>query len=341
MVEKNARPTLSDVARLAGVSPSSASRVFLGQKKVSEETRRRVLKVANEIGYVPHSVSRRVALKDNRTIGLLLRDAANPTYGSLFSELHLAAAERGWGLATMTVATGKHDHVQIESLYNLVGMQVAGLIVSTGDLPSELLAPFLEQVPILRAGRPEPQGLVHAVSYDAEAAGRTLARLVLGEGHIRIAVIRTRKEISLPEWLRAEAMITTIRAAGLEPFVVEVGNNTGEEYILPLVQSGAVSVVMCPTDLRQLAFLRLFDSHGLNVPEDVSVTGCDGALHGADILGLTTYRWPIRRLAQATVDSIIGLIQRYGTPDNPRELISIKIPGEVVRGRTLAASTAM
>lgn len=341
VVDKEPKPTLADVARLAGVSPSSASRVFLGQKKVSEKTRRKVLEVADRLGYVPQSLSRRASLSGNRTIGLLLRDAANPAYGSLFSELHLAAAERGWELATMTVATGKHDDVQIESLHSLVGMQVAGLIVSTGDLPSSLLAPFLTQIPILRAGRPEPKNLIHAVSYDADDAGAVLAQRVLDLGHIRIAVIRTSKEISLPEWTRSQAMISTIRAAGLEPFIVDVENNTGEGYVLPLVQSQAVTVVMCPTDLRQLNFLRLFNVHGLKVPEDVSVTGCDGILPGVDILGLTTYRWPVRRLARVAIDSIVSLIKRHGTPDNPRELINIKIPGELVPGRTLAAPAPM
>ncbi len=277
---------------------------------------------------------------DNRTIGLLLRDVSNPSYGQLFSEIHSAAELRGWKLATMAVIAGKNDDAQVDSLSSLVGMGVAGLIVATGDLPSDVLEPFGTHIPIVRAGRPEPKRLIHAVSYDAEAAGRELADLVLGAGHTRIAVVRTRRETSLPEWTRASAMIRTIRSAGLEPFVVDVGNFTGEEYVLPLVQSGAVTVVMCPTDRRQLTYLRVFHENGLRVPEDVSVTGCDGLVLGLELMGLTTYRWPVRHVAQTAVDVIIDLIERHGTPDSRRSLVNVKLPGEIIPGRTLGPPRA-
>ncbi|WP_108926534.1 LacI family DNA-binding transcriptional regulator [Corynebacterium liangguodongii] len=327
---------MSDVAKAAGVSLSSVSRVFLGQKKVSQATRRKVLAVAEDIGYVPNPFGHRRGQKDDRTIGLLLRDADNPAYGALFSSLHHVAQKRGWELATMTVNTGKQDDYQVELLHQLLGMKVAGLIVATGDLPSSALEPFMLRVPILRICTPEPDRLVHAVSYDSAAAGAELARLVLEAGHTRIAVVRTCSDISLPEWTNATSAIGTIREAGLEPFIVDVRNDAGADYILPLVQSGAVSVVMCPSDRRQVGFIELFEKSGLSVPGDVSVTGCDGLLPGSEVMGLTTYRWPVERVAETALSQIIDIIGRFGTPNNRLSPVSITIGGELIPGRTLA-----
>ncbi|WKD56961.1 DNA-binding transcriptional regulator CytR [Corynebacterium capitovis DSM 44611] len=192
------------------------------------------------------------------------------------------------------------------------------------------------RVPILRICTPEPDRLVHAVSYDAAAAGEELARRVLESGHTRIAVVRTNSEISIPEWTRATAAIGAIRGSGLEPFIVDVRNDTGADYILPLVQSGAVSVVMCPSDRRQVGFIELFERSGLSVPGDVSVTGCDGLLPGSEVMGLTTYRWPVQRVAETAMAQMIDIIDRFGTPDNRLSPVSITIGGELIPGRTLA-----
>lgn len=337
---RSAKPTMSDVAQAAGVSLSSVSRVFLGQKKVSDKTRAKVLAVAEELGYTPNSSSHRRYCKDGRTIGLLLRDADNPAYGALFTGLHMAAERRGWEVTTMTVSKGKQDEHQIELLHRLLAMDVAGLIVATGDLPSELLEPFMARVPILRAGRPEPHNLIHAVALDAEEAGRELARLVVEAGHTRIAVVSTRPEISFPEHTRAVGAVEEIRRSGLEPFVVDVGFETGAEYILPLVQSGAATAVMCPTDRRQVEYINLFEHNGLTVPGDVSVTGCDGQLPGGDLMGLTTYRWPVRDMADLVVEQTIDIIERFGTPDSPRTPVNLVVKGEVIPGRTLGRVAA-
>lgn len=339
-IEKPTKPTMSDIAQAAGVSLSSVSRVFLGQKKVSKETQRKVLAAAEQIGYVPNHFGRRRIQKDGRTIGLLLRDPNNPAYGALYSELHLAAQSRGWELATMTVDTGKRDEYQIELLHQLLSLEVSGLLIATGDLPSKMLEPFMMRVPILRAGRPEPRRLVHAVSYNSEAAGIELAQLTLSAGHTRIAVVRTSGDISYPEWTKASASIKTIRDAGLEPFIVDVENNDGADYVLPLVQSRAVTVVMCPSDRRQVNFIRLFEASGLAVPDDVSVTGCDGLIPGTDLMGLTTYRLPVKQLAETALDQLVDIIERFGTPEGRQAPVSIKIDGKLIPGRTLAQVVA-
>lgn len=131
-------------------------------------------------------------------------------------------------------------------------------------------------------------------------------------------------------------MIRRIRAEGLEPFVVNVRYDTGQDYVLPLVESGAVTAVMCPTDMRQLQYLRALSSNGIDVPRQVSVTGCDGFLPGMGVMGLTTYTWPIGHFTDTVIDTMIDLIKRFRTPDDRREVVSVKFEGEVVAGATVA-----
>lgn len=330
------QPTLGDIAARAGVSRSSVSRVFRGQKKVSDENRRRILEAAHELGYVPNVIARKLSALSGRTLGALVRDPANPAYGLLLQELHVAAHRQGYDLVTMSVAPGKCDDRQLDSLSHLLGLGVAGLIVSTGDLASELLLPFSERVPIIRAGRPEPDALIPAVSFDAEHAGKVLAEAVVKAGHTKIAVVRTCPEVSFPEYTRAQATIAEIRKQGLEPFIVDVKFDSGEAYVVPLIKSGAITAVMCPTDLRQLHYLRVCQDEGISVPSHVSVTGCDGALPGFDIMGLTTYSWPVRKLATGAVASILELIDAYGEVEKPTPWVQRKYQGQLVSGRTLS-----
>lgn len=323
--------TMADVAELAGVSRASVSRVFLGQKKVSEATRKKVFAAAEKLGYVPNVMASGLASKENHTIGLLLRDASNPAYGLLFTELQRAAQDLELNLVSMTISIDRKNEKQIASLHHLLGMRVAGLIVATGGVPSEQLLPFHERVPIIRAGRPEPTGLIHAVSYDEDDAGRQLANFVADCGHREIAVIRTAAEASFPEWIRASTMLSTLQERGLRPAIVDVNDNSGIDELLPLIQSGTVTAVMCPSDKRQLDVIRACHAAGLRVPEDVSITGCDGILPGVDLLGLSTYRIPVEDVALAAVSRITELISN---PTNA--IINDRYQGVLIPGATVA-----
>ncbi|WP_168199713.1 LacI family DNA-binding transcriptional regulator [Citricoccus sp. SGAir0253] len=323
--------TMDDVARASGVSRASVSRVLLGQKKVSEETRRKVLAAAEELGYVPNVLASGLASRGTSTLGLLLRDAANPAYGLLFTELQNAARAAGLTIVSMTVTTDDRGKRQVASLHRLMGMRVAGLIVATGDVTSEQLEPFRAKVPIMRAGRPETTDSIHAVSYDEDHAGRTLAAHVAACGHRSVAVLVTAAERSYPEYVRGTAMAAELAARGVSIVPVPVvGPTEGTAEAVDLVRRGAVSAVMCPSDLRQLELLRGLRAAGLSAPEDVSVSGCDGILPGADLLGLTTYRIPVESLAARTVAHMAGLV---AAPTGA--VVQERLPGRLVPGRTV------
>lgn len=323
---------LEDVAAEAGVSRTSASRVMLGQGKVSEETRRRVHAAADRLGYVTNVMASELASGTSSTVGLLLRDAFNPAYGLLFTELQKAAYARELNLVTMTIGSDVRGRNQIASLHRLMGMRVAGLIVATGDVRSEQLEPFRSRIPIIRAGRPEETDHIHAVSYDEVDAGRQLARHVFGFGHRDVAVLITDEQYSFPEHVRGCTMTKTLRDLGARVQEVHVSQATdGVTESLALAANGSVTAIMCPTDIRQLHMLRALSAAGLSAPEDVSVSGCDGILQGADLLGLTTLRLPVEELAQRTIGALTHLL----TDDARSAVVHESLQGSLVPGRTV------
>lgn len=329
---------LEDVAAAAGVSRTSASRVMLGQGKVSQETRRRVQAVAADLGYIPNTAASELASGGSSTVGLLLRNASNPAYGLLFTELQKAAHAAGVTLVSMTIDDDMDGTQQVDSLHRLMGMRVAGLIVATGGVSTEQLMPFLGRIPIIRAARPDSSGLVHAVSYDHDDTGRQLARHVLSLGHSDIVVQTARPDYSLPENLRSVAMIDELQRAGATVLPVEYwdGNESHAESI-DLVKRGRATAIMVPQDFRQLELIRDLKAHGMSTPGDVSTTGVDGVMPGIDLLGLTTVRIPVEALARRVIAHITTLIaDPSAASSDDHAVIDEQLQGTLLTGSTAA-----
>lgn len=324
------RVTIDDVARRAGVSRTSVSRALLGQNKVSDQTRARVRQAADDLGYVPSVAASTLASGRGDTLGLLLRDAANPAYGLLFTELQKHGREAGRQVVSMTVTTDEHGRGQLAALHHLVGLRVAGLVVATGGLSSDQLLPFAGILPIVRAGRPEESGLLHAVSYDELAGGAEVARAIHAHGHRRVAVLVTDADVSYPEWVRGRAVAETLRALGVD--VVELAvrrHSEGPAQVCELARERQVSAVACPSDMRALQVLREARRQGLRVPEELSVTGFDGILPGADLIGLATYRIPVEEVARAAIRTLLEVV------DGAEGVHQLQIAGRFVEAPSL------
>ena len=304
------RVTISDVAAAAGVSRATATRALKGEGRFAEETRARILDISERLGYVPNTMAAELAAGRTGTVGLLLRDASNPAYGLLFSRLQDEANRCGLDLVTVTIGADNGGTQQVTALQRLLGMRVAGLIVATGGVTSAQLDPFADQVPIIRAGRDATGDRVHSVAYDEHTHGTLLADHVLRLGHRRVAVLATDPAASFPEHVRATAMREGLEAGGaeVETITVTAAPDDGVDAALALASAGRITAVLCPSDYRQLAVLRAARAAGIDVPRELSVTGCDGILPGADLLGLTTVRIPVELVARETVEAMQHLL---------------------------------
>ncbi|MFK3672037.1 substrate-binding domain-containing protein [Leifsonia aquatica] len=272
----------------------------------------------------------RLASRVNDTFGLLLRDSRNPAYGALLSSLQLEAQARGRELVTVTVSADPDGHTQLSGLRRLLGLRVAGLFVATGDIRGEQLHPFLSDVPVMRVGRPEPDAEIDAVSYDERRHAELLVDHLVGLGHARIGVVHTKAEVSYPEWVRGDSMIEIARQRGADVRVFDAHRgDDGLDRALQAVETRAITALMCPSDARQMSAMRLAQQHGVLVPGDLSITGCDGLLLGLDLLGLTTVRLPVESLATAAMERMVEL-----STTGARNVMHERFAGELVVGST-------
>lgn len=238
--------------------------------------------------------------------GLLLRDPRNPTYGLLHSRLQQETTDAELQLVTVVPSVAQRAEFEASSLQRLLGLRVGGLFVATGVLQSDLLTPFLSAVPVVSAGRVELDPRIHAVSYDEDAHGALLADRVVAHGHRRVAVLVTGPEVSTAENRRSLAIVTRLQERGAEVLEFEAHqfgvSGERDDEIIRVAREGGVTAAMFPSDWRAIHFLEIAVKAGVRVPDDLSVTGCDGIAPGLPLLGLATIRVPVETVARRGVE---------------------------------------
>lgn len=325
---------MDDVAQLARVSRATVSRVLVGHPPVSEATREKVFNAVRELGYVPNMMARGLATRASDLVGLLLRDPRNPAYGLLHSEIQAVASAHRLQLVTAVPHWAEAAEDELAALRRLLGLRVGGLLVATGVVKAHDLEPFLDSVPVVSVGRVEDHPGIYGVSYDEDTNGAILADQVAAAGHQAVAVLVTGPAVSTAENRRGRSM--SARLEGLGIHVVRVAadkfgtTDDGTEDIVRLVRERRVTAAMFPNDVRAVNFMRHARAASLDVPGDVSVTGCDGVGLGLDLLGLATLRIPVEAVASRALEVLEELMR-----DRSASVRHELFPGVFAPGTTL------
>lgn len=326
---------MEDVARAANVSRATVSRVLVGTPPVSPETREQVFKAVRELGYVPNAMAQGLSKRGSNLVGLLLRDPRNPAYGQLHSLVQEAVS--GHGLELITAVPHRKIGVEDElaALRRMLGLRVGGLLVSTGVVKAVDLEPFLDSVPVVSVGRVEEHPGIHGVSYDEDVHGAMLADNVASAGHRCVAVLIPSARVSTAENRRGRSMAVHLEGRGITVHRVETDAfgqpDAGIGRMLVLAADSGATAAMFPNDNRAMIFLRAARAAGLDVPGDISVTGCDGIIPGLDLVGLTTLRIPVEQVAERGVEVLARLMGSRGGIEVRHE----KFAGEFMPGSTL------
>ena len=326
---------MEDVARAANVSRATVSRVLVGYPPVSPQTREQVFKAVRELGYVPNAMAQSLSKRKSDLVGLLLRDPRNPAYGQLHSLVQEAVSNHGLELITAVPHWKVGVEDELAALRRMLGLRVGGLLVSTGVIKAVDLEPFLDSVPVVSVGRVEDHPRIHGVSYDEDVHGAMLADNVASAGHRSVAVLIPAARVSTAENRRGSSMAVHLEGRGITVHRIETDAfgqpGAGIDRILELARDGAATAAMFPNDNRAMIFLRAARAAGLDVPGDISVTGCDGIIPGLDLIGLTTLRIPVERVAERGVELLENLMSN---PDGT-EVSHEKFAGDFVPGATL------
>jgi DNA-binding LacI/PurR family transcriptional regulator len=323
-------PSIRDVARLAGVSHQTVSRVLNGHSSIRPETKQRVLDVMDELHYRPNRAARALVTSRSATLGVL--SASSTQYGPASSIRALERAARAEGYFVNTVNVGGYDADEIEAaLSYLQGLGIEGLVVVAPqvrvfDLLVErgLELPF---VTMQSTGRADD----HALSVDQITGARRATRHLIELGHTRI------QHLAGPlEWIEAEARIVgfhaELEAAGLprvEPLVGDWTPESGYAAGREIARMGDVTAVFSANDQMALGLIHALREAGLDVPGDVSVAGFDDIPEAAHFWPpLTTVRQDFDEFGRRCIALLLAQIR--GEHAEEPELV----PDLIVRAST-------
>lgn len=328
-------PTMEDVARAAGVSRSTVSRVFQDGGSVSPDAQIAVREAAASLGYVPNLVASGLAGGSRQQLGLLIRDATNPAYGHLHAEMHRAATRSGRTLVSVTAFRHEYGSAEVEGLRRLIGLRVGGVFVGTGVTGPEDLHRATATVPTMVLGRPNEDPRLESVSYDERAHGRMVLEEVAARGHRRIGVLTAPLLYSRVFDLRSRAVLERARERGVHAVPLDLlPVEEGVARALDAAWDQGLTCIVCPVDFVALDLLRAAAVRGTDIGEDVSVVSFDGLADGLDIIGLATVRLPVAELA-ADAMGRMGEILAAPAPLPVRHALHA---GVFVPGRTLGSA---
>jgi len=330
---RKGRPTIYDVARLAGVSTATVSRALNGKGQIAPATRRTIDEAVEQLGYRPNTIARSLVTRSTQTIALLLPDITNPFYAELVAGIQDQVLAEGH---TMLLCTTESDPEREERYLSLLhAKQVDGALVDGLVLPPDRIARFVrEGFPIVCLDRDVDSVSVPLVQVDNRLGARLATEHLLALGHTRIGHVAGAEELRISEE-RVAGYRQALADGGIEPdpALVAVGSFTeegGHRAALQLLERG-VTAVFAANDLSALGVVNALTERALRVPADVSVVGFDDVrLSAFTSPPLTTIHQPAREIAELATRLLLEL----SSGREVHQQLHLLEPRLVVRGST-------
>jgi LacI family transcriptional regulator, repressor for deo operon, udp, cdd, tsx, nupC, and nupG len=289
--ERPHAPSIADVAREAGVAPSTVSRALTMPGRIAEPTRLKVEAAARKLGYAPNHAARNLRNGKTRTIMVVLPDelyiGASQTVLEVLRSAAQALTAKDYSLVIANVSREAQTDEHILSL--AFGGTISGVLLMATPIPS------IGERSLLQAGLPvvslhfdmSGQNIPSVISNDREAIGEAVSALV-SLGHTRFAYIHGRKD-NYHDIERLRGVVETLERSDIPPSTLQTmqgdfgfsgGVACGHQFLAQSPQDRATAFV-CANDDTAIGFIKTVIDGGLSVPGDVSVVGFDGASVGA------------------------------------------------------------
>ncbi|SDR28280.1 LacI family DNA-binding transcriptional regulator [Thermostaphylospora chromogena] len=299
--------TIRDVARAAGVSPSTVSRALAMSDLVSPATIERVRRAAASLGYEPNPVARGLITGRTGNLGMIVPDLGNPFFPGVVKGVQARAREADYAVF---VADTDEDAALEARLVRKLAKQVDALVLCSSRLTDDELRAVAADVALVLLNR-KVDDIPAIVPDNADGMRQAIAHLA-ALGHRRVGV--TAGPVS--SWTGSERVAglrAAARTAGVD--LVELGNFAptfqGGVAAADIVLAAGVSAVVAYNDVMALGLMNRFAARGVSVPADISVVGCDDIpLAAMSNPPLTTVAVPKEPLGRAGVDLVRRLLER-------------------------------
>jgi DNA-binding LacI/PurR family transcriptional regulator len=312
MVAKPVRePAMTDVAKLAGVSHQTVSRVLNGHPNVRQRTRIRVQAAITELGYRPNRAARLLATGTSQVIGFVSRSSTLYGPASMLAALAEAALVHGFAVNVESVRTLDRQPVA-DAIGRLLDQRVAGLVlIAPVESANDALDDLPDDIAVVNVDG-DPRRPTELVTVDQEAGARAATEHLLQAGH------RTVWHVSGPaDWFDSQGRIAgwqqalTEAGADVPPLMAAdwsaaSGYRTGQI----LARMNDVTAIFAANDHLALGILRALHEKGRRVPQDISLVGFDDVPEAAYFIPpLTTIRPDFDAVAAASIDLLVAQIR--------------------------------
>jgi LacI family transcriptional regulator len=301
--------TLREVARRAGVSTATVSRVLNGTAVVKGSTRSRVLKAAKDLKYSPNLHARVLAGARSRSIGVIVSNIENPFFLDVYKAVEATA--RAGGYDVLMANTDYSAERLISSIRLMAGHRLAGVAAIVSEMDAALMQELSSQsVPVVFYGIGPPHRNVTNIRVDYRSGMEKLASYLYSLGHRRIACVGHHATLG-PIRERLQAVANAVSrypdlqvATVADADTLEGGRRAARAVLERFPGSTAL---VCVNDVMAIGALRELRGRGRRVPEDVSVTGFDNvALSQFAVPSLTTMHVPRDEIGRTICECLMS-----------------------------------
>ena len=269
--------TMKDVAKRAGVSPATVSRVLNKTHYISDETKRRVLEVVNELNYYKNVHAHRLATGQSDLFGLVISEIANPYFPEVVRGFQAAAWDRGLDVLLLNT---EYNQARTQSIIRkLVESDVRGVAIMTSSIDNTATSALAEAgIAVVFSNYCSADKLVSNISIDYNHGILQAIEHVSRLGHCRAAVIAgpdaNRTAVNIKQ-----ALVTGLTRRGMKPFPVTSSDyrvDAGASAVRDILSAPDIpTVIFCGSDLIAMGAMSALEASGVRIPEDISIIGID------------------------------------------------------------------
>ncbi|MCJ8008192.1 LacI family DNA-binding transcriptional regulator [Lederbergia wuyishanensis] len=327
------KATIYDVAKAAGVSIATVSKVINNTGNMRDTTRQKVKETMEKLNYQPSLMASALTGKGTETLGLLVPDISNPFFSEIAKTIEDRAHESG--MSVIICSTDENTEKEKKYVELLQRKQVDGMIVASSFHNIEILKGVVDRkIPLVMLTQDDAGLGVTSISVDDFKGGYEATSHLLSEGHRDIVIIA---EYAKSSKHRIYGYLEAHEEHGIktseENIIRTVASiENGRECLRKIVEKGKVPTgIFACNDLIAVGVIQEANEMGLNIPEDLSIVGFDNTiLATTTVPGLTTIAQPITEMGKRVVDVIISEIK---DKNQKKEHVLFK-PQLIIRGTT-------
>ncbi len=308
------QPTIKDVAKLAGVSISTVSRVMNNSKPVSPEAKRKVLDAINKLGFKPNELARSLVMRKSNLVGVIVSDLGIEYMAQLVRGAEEIGRVYKYDIL-LSSSYGSEDAIN-NAIDFLATKQVEGLVIISESISDESLLKLREaKIPFVLLDKYYSSKNLHTVRIDYEKEEYKLIKYLLDSGHENVLLLET-KDDNIVKKAKLEGYKKAVEDNNKRSFVIEIdgltsndGYDIGKE-VINLCKKNKISAVACENDEVAIGFIDYCADNGINVPNDLTVTGFgDRSIASIYRPNLTTVAIPYYDIGAIAIRALIKRIK--------------------------------